>query len=277
MLLPGALLLCALTVYPLLLLLWMSFSTYQITAGGLQSAFAGLHNLETLAHDPGFLDSLKKTLAFVLGSVTLSFVLGLILAMLVHGGSTHPAIRTVLMLPMMVAPIAVGMIWRLIYNPEFGPLNRLLGVWGIAPVAWLAQPQLAMPSIILVDVWQWTAFNYLLLLAGLQTLPHEPFEAARVDGASEWQTFRYVTLPLLLPTIVLVLLFRTMDSFKAFDKLIVLTAGGPGTATEVLSLYIYKVSFRYWQLGYGALLALVAVLIIVVIARGYERGIHAVA
>ncbi len=272
MIIPLLILLGTLTIYPVIYLVKMSFYSYEVTGRGviLRYIFGG--NFKKLAKDLNFWISLKNTLIFVTGSVSLEFFLGLCLALLVRELRKGVSfIRAVLMFPMMIAPVAVGLIWKLMYNTEFGIINTIISKICFQRQAWLAEPNLAMLSVIVTDVWQWTPFIYLVLLAGLHSIPEEPYEAALVDGATYWQTFRYITVPLLKPTIFIALLFRSIGAFRAFDKFILLTGGGPGNVTEIVSLYIYKVSFRYWQLGYGSLLALTVILFIVMYSQSYQR------
>jgi multiple sugar transport system permease protein len=172
-------------------------------------------------------------------------------------------IRVGILAPMLLPPVVAAVIWRLIYNPEFGVLNGMLRQLGFhtANLAWTSGRLTAMPSVILVDVWEWTPFLFLLLTAGLQAIPPEPIEAARVDGAGYWRILRDVTLPLLKPTILLALLLRLMDLLRIFDQVFILTQGGPGSATETMSLYIYRTAFRFSNFGYAAAMSFVGLVI----------------
>lgn len=265
MMVPLLIILISLSIYPFISLIQMSFSSFSLEKG---FQFTGLKNFAMFWGDSRAWDSIVKTFIYVFASVNLEFFIGLGLALIVKG-KYRSAIRTILIIPMLVAPVAVGLIWRLIYDPSFGVLNSLLQRIGIQGGSWLADPKIAMAAIIVVEVWQFTPFVFLILLAGMESLPSEVYEAARVDGASPWQAFRYLTLPLLSPIILIALLFRTAECFKSFDKLWVMTAGGPGTATEIITMYIYRVSFRWSQLGYGALLALIMVIFIVIYNLSY--------
>lgn len=259
MLSPLLVLLTALIIYPLIQLFVMAFDDGQIVA-----------HFSRLTQDSNFWNSVKVTLWFVILSVGIELIVGTTLAIMVSDVQST-ILRAVLLLPMMVAPAAVGLIWRIIFQPMFGVLNMGLAALALPPLGWLADPDLALLSVVLVDVWQWTPFVYLILLSGLQSMPKDPFEAAVIDGASGWQTIRYITLPLLMPSIYIAVLFRTLDAFKALDKFVTLTSGGPGNATEVLSLYIYKVSFRFLDLSYGALLAIGAAIIVILFTQIYSR------
>jgi multiple sugar transport system permease protein len=208
-------------------------------------------------------------------AISLEFILGIGLALLLDRDLFGKGlIRSLVLLPMMCTNVVIGLTWRLLLNYQFGIVNYYLGVLGIAPVEWLSNPSLARPSIILVDVWNTTSFVALMILAGLQAMPEEPFEAARIDGASAWQTFRYLTLPLLRPTILVVLLWRVIDTFRIFDVVYLLTAGGPARATETVSLYVYRNGFQLFNLGYASAASYVMILIMLVIAAILSRLIQ---
>jgi multiple sugar transport system permease protein len=179
--------------------------------------------------------------------------------------------RSIMLIPMMITPVVVGLMWKYILNPQNGIVNYILGLLGIPGPVWLGDPKPALPAVMIVDVWQWTPFVFLILLSGLVSLPKEYFEAARVDGAGPLQTLRYVTLPLMIPFILVALLIRFIDAFKVFDTIFILTKGGPANATEVLSVYTYKVGLNFFNLGYAATLSYVMLIIITVIAQQFLR------
>ena len=185
--------------------------------------------------------------------------------------------RTSLLVPMMLPSVVVGVVWRLMLNPDFGAINGTLRRIGLntASLTWTASPKLAMLSVIAVDVWQWTPFVFLVLLAGLQAIPEEPYEAALIDGSSPRQTFWHVTLPLLKPSILIVLLLRTMDLLRVFDQIFILTEGGPGFATETISLYIYRTAFRFFDFGYAAAMSFVLLALTNVISVIYIKFLQA--
>jgi multiple sugar transport system permease protein len=259
------LVLAALSIYPLLYLVKVSLT--------------GAHGF-TLAHyarlfqDRLFTVAAAQTLLYALAALTLEFFLGLALALLVdslaHG---RALVRVSLLAPMLLPPVVAAVIWRLIYNPEFGVLNGMLRQFGFhtANLTWASGRTSAMLSVILVDVWQWTPFMFLLLTAGLQAIPSEPLEAARVDGAGYCRTLRDVILPLLKPTILLALLLRSMDLLRIFDQIFILTQGGPGSATETVSLYIYRTAFRFSNFGYAAAMSFVGLVITTLAARSLMR------
>jgi multiple sugar transport system permease protein len=260
---PAVLLLLCLTLYPLLSILRMAFSSIDFAQGQFLWTFTGLQNWRTFLEDWLFRIALKNTLMFVIAAVTAELLLGLALALLACQLQLGKGMyRTIMVLPILVPAVAIGCMWRLMYNYDFGIFNQVLVALNIRGQAWLADPKLAMASVILVDIWHWVPFVFLILLASLEALPVETLEAADVDGANGWQRLRYVILPMIGPTLSVVVMFRTIFAFKVFDEIFLLTSGGPGTTTEVVSLYIYKVFFAENRLGYGALLAILTILTI---------------
>lgn len=253
---PAIIVLIALTAFPTVYMFVAAFVKFDASAP-LNSKFAGIDNFLRLFTDDKFHNALINTAVFSIVAVTLEFVLGLAFALLVDTYIRRANfIKTLLILPMMMPTIVVAITWKLMYQPQFGVINDLLGRIGIPPLLWAASAKTAMPSIILIDIWEWTPFVFLMCLAGLASLPQEPFEAAELDGASAFQKFRDLTLPFLKPVIVVTLLLRIMDAFRLFDQVYVLTLGGPAGATETLSFYLYKVTFRFFDIGYAAAISL---------------------
>jgi multiple sugar transport system permease protein len=204
--------------------------------------------------------------------VSLQFAFGLGLANLFNKEiKGEGVIRSAMVLPMVIPSILVGLIWLFMYKRDFGIINYMLGLLNIQPIAWLSTSMNSMAAIIIADVWQWTPFMFLLLLAGLRSLPTEQYESARVDGASSWQIFRYITLPLLRPVITIALVIRSMDAFREFDKIFQLTGGGPGVATETISLFIYRNGFRYFNMGYASAISYLTLIIIIIFSTLYIR------
>src|SRR5215813_6116315 len=270
LLLPTIAVLIALTIYPLIFAIKISFQT--------ESGTLTFSNFTRLFSDQFFLSALAHTFVYAAIALTIEFLLGLALAMLLHGAIRgRNLFRALLLVPLMLPPVVVGVIWRLMLNSNFGALNGTLKRFGFNTDAltWTASPKLAMASVIIADVWQWTPFMFLILLAGLQAIPQEPYEAALVDGSTPWQTFRYVTLPLLKPAILIALLLRTMDLLRVFDHIFILTEGGPGFATETVSLYIYRTAFRFANFGYAAAMSFVLLLLTNLISVTYIRMLRA--
>ncbi len=265
---PAVLVLLSLVIFPMLFSLTLSFHDWNAIRAK-DWKWAGLNNYKTiLFEDPYFRTSAKVTVLYLLGTVPTQFVLGLIVALLLNQitGKIIGFLRTTLIIPTIMTPVVVGLIWRLMYNPDMGMLNYFLTSFGFSPVNWTGMPGTALPSVMMADIWEWTPFMALIMLAGLQALPQEPFEAARVDGASFWQSFRYITLPFLAPTMLVALLIRLMDAFKTFDLVFVLTQGGPGMSTEILNYYTYRYGFKFFHLGYASALSWLLVVAVTIIS-----------
>lgn len=278
LLVPSVILLFVILLGPFLYMVWTGFTDLHYALPNRDGAFVGFANFRRLMQDdPIFWHSFWLTMKFVFGVVLVEFMLGLGLALLLfHYIKQHRFILTLLLVPMMLAPIAVGLIWKLLLSGDFGMLTYYLRYFGLADqqTSILGNPSLVMPAIMLIDVWQWTPFVTLVILAGLLSLPKEPFEAAIMDGARPLQIFRDVTLPLLRPIIALVLLLRGIDAFKEFDKVFILTGGGPGISTEMLSIYTYRINFRDWDLGYGAVCAFMVYLVVLIMCSVFYKAVY---
>ncbi|MCR9236667.1 MAG: sugar ABC transporter permease [Alphaproteobacteria bacterium] len=261
--LPLALVLSAVMLYPVAFSAWISLHDYRLTRLN-DVRWVGLDNYTFIATDPGFLNAMGNTITFVIGAVTLELILGLGLAILLQRlVRFQNFIRSTLLAPMFITPIAVGLMFRFLLNSELGVISHYLGEIGIS-IDWFG-PQLALFSIILIDVWQWTPFMVLMFLAGLESLPKAPFEAARIDGASAWLTFRSVTLPMLRPVITVAIIIRALDAFKVFEYVFAITRGGPGDATETIMYYIYQAGFRFFRMGEAAAAAFLLIVVILVL------------
>ena len=238
-----------------------------------QKTWVGLKNYIHVLSDPAFLQMvLPNTFGFMFASVISSLVLGLMVALLLNRKFTGRwLVQTVVLLPLMVAPVIAAIMIRWMFNDQFGVVNAVLDVFGIAPVAWLTNRWTAFLAILLTDIWLWTPWFALLLLAGLQSLPSEPFEAAKIDGASVWRTFRFITLPMLRPVMVVCIVIRAIDAFRTFDTVWTISGGGPARSTEVFSIYAYVESFQFLNLGRGSAAAVIGAVIIVVFAMGLYR------
>jgi multiple sugar transport system permease protein len=262
--LPSILVLLALSIYPMIY--------------AVRLAFGDPRNFTRLAGDRVFGMAALQTVVFTLVALTAEFVLGLALAVLIDSlARGRSFFRAGLLVPMLLPPVVAAVAWRLIFNPQFGLLNGTLRRMGLntAALTWTNGQNSALLSVIIVDIWEWTPFLFLLLSAGLQAIPPEPVEAARIDGAGPWRIFRDVTLPLLKPTILLALLLRAMDLVRIFDQIFILTQGGPGTATETVSLYIYRTAFRFSNFGYAAAMSFVLLAATMLFSRGLMRAMRA--
>lgn len=226
--------------------------------------FVGLDNFSRALGNGQLYEAVKQTGLYAALVLPTEILLGLGLALLVHRTVRSAAIRAAIyvaaMIPIVIPQIAIGVVFRLVYAPDYGILNVLLGDTGHDQILWLSSPPLAMLSVASVDIWQWTPFVYLIMFAGLQTVPSESVEAAQVDGATPWTQFRHIELHYLRPLLLLVLFFRIADVLRVFDHVYVLTGGGPGTTTEFLSLYLYRVAFRFSDLGQASALAVVVMI-----------------
>jgi multiple sugar transport system permease protein len=261
--LPAVVSIGLLIIFPLAFNLYMSLQTWFVSSA-TPPKYVGLRNfVEIFGKDARFWNSMRITVEFTVITVLLELVLGLAIAVYFHRDfHGRGVVRTVMLLPMVSTPVAVALIWVIMFNPSLGILNHLLSLVGVKPLLWLGHPRTALPSLIFMDIWKWTPFMVLILHAGLQSLPLTPFEAALIDGASRWQLFRYITLPLLRPTVAVALIFRTMDSLKTFDTIYVMTEGGPNNASEVLNIYVFQTGFKYFHIGYASALAVILIIFV---------------
>lgn len=238
-------------------------SLFEWFAAGPAPKFVGIQNYLELFRDPRFLNALLNTIIYTVAAVWIEVVLGIAFALLLHQKFFgRGAVRTVFLLPMVATPVAISLVWLLMFDPSSGVLNYFLISLGLKPSLWVNSASLAIPALILVDVWQWTPLVMLIVLGGLTSLPPEPFEAASIDGASALQKFVYLTLPMLRPYIVVAALFRGIDAIKTFDTIFVITKGGPAFASETLNLYIYSNAFDYLHIGYSSAMLVVFFIIV---------------
>jgi multiple sugar transport system permease protein len=260
---PALAMMVGLALLPLVNLAAMSFFDVTWADGRAHWSFVGLAHYVALPGDPLFRAGLVNTTVFAIVAVSGQMALGLLLALLC-GRVTRGQIayRTVFILPILLPGIVIGAMWKLIYNYDFGLITQILAPLGLEPIDWLGEPTLALVSVIIVDIWHWTPFCFLLLLAVLQSLPQDVFEAAKVDGVTAWQEFRHVILPMMWPSIVVTFAFRLVLAFKVFDEVYLLTGGGPGTATEVASFTIYQRFFTEDRVGPGSALAVAFICVV---------------
>lgn len=269
---PAAILVLLLSVFPFVFSLGMTLTNWNLLYPGVQ--FIGLENWARLFDDDTLRVAFRNTIFFTVTATIIEYALGLFLALMVLQVSVGQRFfRVLFLLPMMISPAAVGyIIGRMLFSETQGPVNFLLHKVGLPFVPWISNPQVAPWTIVLTDVWQWTSFMFILLLAGLQALPTEPFEAARVDGASRWQMFWQITFPLLLPVSVTAVLIRSLELFKLIDLVRVITAGGPGTATQTVTLYVYDLALTRGDMGYGATVSYALLILVIVVATLYLNG-----
>jgi len=261
---PAVVVVTAVIAFPWLFTLWMSLQEWRV---GSARSFVGLDNYARLLSDPRLLDALWHTLVYTALAVVLPLLFGLVAALAFHRRfPLRGLVRGIFILPMMATPVAIALIWTMMFHPQLGVLNYLLSLVGIPPQAWVFDPRTVIPSLVLVETWHWTPLVMLIVLGGLAALPTEPYESALIDGATRWQTFRYLTLPMVAPFLMVAAIIRTIDALKAFDIIYAITQGGPGTASETINIYLYSVAFAYYDIGYGSAIAVVFFALIVALS-----------
>jgi len=274
-LMPAVLLILALSIFPLVFSLVLAFMSWDLSRleGGVR--FIGLKNFATLVSDPRFWNTARVTVFFVVGSVGLQYLLGLGLALLLNQEIYFRRFfRVAFLVPMMLTPAAVGYVGRMLFNESMGPINDIIQHLGGPLIPWLSNSRLALPSLILLDTWEWVPFMTIVLLAGLQSLPPEVFECARVDGANEWKIFSNITLPMLAPVSITVILIRALEAFKLFDIVMVMTGGGPGTATETVTMYAYTVGMKNGNLGYASAIAYSLLIMVIIFSTIFLNSLR---
>jgi multiple sugar transport system permease protein len=246
-----------LMIFPLGYLLYMSFHDW-LLIGGKGPQFISLQNYIALFQDERFMSSLSRTGIFIILGLVIQVPLGLAIAVLFNEHFPGRGImRTLLLLPMVATPVAMALIWVIMMDPSSGVLNYFLSWFGIRSIAWLSDINVVIPALVLVDTWQWTPMVALICLAGLSALPIEPFEAAMIDGASVWQRFWKLTLPMIWPILLVAILFRFIDLLKVIEHIYVMTRGGPGFASETINLYNFLMGLFYYRVGYGSSISVV--------------------
>lgn len=252
---PTLILVGVVTIYPFVYSFYISFYDVQLI-NIREMPFIGFGNYIKLLNDQAFHRSMVRSLLYVAGSVTGSFILGFALALLLdRDGRGTVILRSLIIVPMVVTPVSIGLTWRMMYSNQIGIINYILGLVGVPQPLWIQSIDSALVSVMLVDIWQWSPFMFLILLAGLRSLPVSPWESARVDGANAYQRFIYLTLPMMKPVIVVALILRTVDAMRIFDQVFVMTRGGPAQATDLFSLFLYRVGFKHSHISYAAALS----------------------
>ena len=260
--LPAMVVIGAVIIFPWLFTLWMSVFDWKI---GTVAHFVGVDNYVKLATNQRFIESIVHTFYFTALAVVLPLILGTAAALVFHRQFPFRGVlRAVFTMPMMATPVAIALVWTMMFHPQQGVLNYLLSLVGIPPLLWVYSPALVIPSLVLVEIWHWTPLVMLIVLGGLASLPTEPYESARLDGASEWQLFRFITFPLVAPFLVVAAVIRTIDALKAFDTIYVISSGGPGTASETINLYLYLQAFAFYNIGNAS--AVVVVFFVLILA-----------
>jgi multiple sugar transport system permease protein len=267
--LPAVVFIIVMMVFPVVYTIVLSFSNWNLTAGS-GFAWAGLRSYVRIFAEPRFLDAVKRTFAFTGLAVAVETVIGVALALILNRTFAGKGlVKLLLLLPLVATPVAVGIVWNLFYDPNIGLANFILSRLGIPKIEWVYAARTVLPSLVLVDIWQWTPMITLLALAGLASLSTEPYESARVDGASESQVLFHITLPMLMPTILTAMILRSIDALKTFDIIYAMSGGGPGYASETLNIMAFKYSFEYFKMGQAS----VILVVLFIIVLGFSVGI----
>jgi multiple sugar transport system permease protein len=261
---PAVVVVGAVIIFPWMFTVWMSAFDWKI---GSVAHFVGFDNYVNLATNQRFLEAIGHTFYFTVLAVVLPLILGTIAALIFHREFRwRGVLRAVFTMPMMATPVAIALVWTMMFHPQQGVLNYLLSLVGLPPSLWVYSPTLVIPSLVLVEIWHWTPLVMLIVLGGLAALPTEPYESARLDGATEWQLFRFITLPLVAPFLIVAAVIRTIDAVKAFDTIYVISQGGPGTASETINLYLYLQAFAFYNVGNASAVVVVFFGIILALA-----------
>ena len=268
MILPSALTILLIIIFPLAYTLWMAVHEYSMGANAAPR-FVGLANYLQSFKDQRFLEAIPRTFVFTFLGVVGPTLIGTAAALaFARNFPGRGVLRTIFSLPMMATPVSIALIWQMMFHPQLGILNYLLSLLGIPPQPWIFSMKSVIPTLAIVETWQWTPFVMLIVLGGLSALPTEPYEAALIDGASRLQTIRYVTIPLVWPYIMIAVLLRSIDALKAFDIIYVMTQGGPGTASETLNIYLYLQAFAFYNIGFSSAVVVVYFVILLAMSIG---------
>ncbi len=261
--LPAGVVVAAVILFPWVFTLYMSVQDFHV---GGSSRFAGADNYLRMFGDERFGWAVVRTFYFTALSVVLPLILGVAAAVCFHREFRGRGIaRTIFIMPMMATPVAIALVWTMMFHPQLGVLNYLLTSVGLPPSEWVYSPNTVIPTLAMVETWQWTPLVMLIVLGGLASLPTDPYEAAVLDGASGWQVFRHVTLPLVWPFVMVAAVIRGVDALKAFDTIFVISNGGPGTASETLNILLYLQAFSFYDIGYASAVVVVFFALILVV------------
>ena len=266
---PALVVVLAVIVFPWVFTIWMSLNEWKV---GSPTTFVGLANYLRLPQDPRFVEAVGHTLVYTALSVLLPLIFGTFAAVVFHANfAGRGLMRGIFIMPMMATPVAIALVWTMMFHPQLGVLNYLLSLVGIPPQLWVFHPSTVIPSLVLVETWQWTPLVMLIVLGGIAAIPTEPYESAQIDGANLWQMFRYITLPLIMPFLFIAAMIRMIDAVKSFDIIFAITQGGPGSASETINLYLYSVAFVYYDVGYASAIVVVFFALIVALAGALLR------
>lgn len=258
---PAVVVIVAVIIFPWVFTVFMSLHDWQAAS---PRRWVGLDNYANLLGDERFRAAIGRTFVYTALAVVLPTLIGIAAAVVFHQEFPFRGVlRSIYILPMVATPVAIALVWTMMFHPQLGVLNYLLTRVGLPPSLWVYSPRTVIPSLVLVETWQWTPLVMLIVLGGLATLPSEPLESAVVDGASGWQVFRDITLPLIVPFIMVAVVLRTIDALKAFDTIFTITQGGPGTASETINIYLYLQAFSFFRIGHASAVVMVFFVIIV--------------
>jgi len=261
---PAAAIVLLVILFPWIFTLFMSLHDWKVTGA---TPFVGLANYAKMLQDERFQWAIVRTIWFTAATVIAPVVLGVWAAVCFASQFKFRGLaRTLFVLPMMATPVAIALVWTMMFHPQLGVLNYLLTSVGLPPSSWVYDSSTVIPTLVMVETWQWTPLVMLIVLGGIASLPQEPYEAAVLDGASAWQMFRHITLPLAWPFIMVAAVIRLIDALKTFDTIYVITLGGPGTSSETLNILLYQTAFAYYDLGYGSAIVVVFFLLILLIS-----------
>ncbi len=269
--LPAVVFIGLLMVFPILYTLYLSFTNWNLTSG-MEASFVGLNSYLRVFFEPRFLRAVGRTFSFTVSAVAIEVVLGVAIALILNRAFVGRSLaKLLLLLPLVATPVAVGIVFNLFYDPTIGLLNFALDAIGLPQGRWVSSENTVIASLVLVDVWQWTPMITLIVLAGLAGLSEEPVEAARLDGASEWQILRYVTIPMVMPVILTAMILRLIDALKTFDIIFAMTGGGPGYASETLNIMGFKYSFEYFRMGQSSVILVALFLVVLLCSLGIMK------
>lgn len=269
--LPAIIFVALLMIFPVLYTLFLSFTNWNLTSG-MPMSFNGIGSYVRVLSEPRFLHAVGRTFSFTIFAVLIEGFLGVVIALILNRAFVGKSVaKLILLLPLVATPVAVGIVFNLFYDPTIGLANFVLKSLGLPQGEWISNSRTVIPSLILVDVWQWTPMITLIVLAGLAGLSEEPVEAARVDGASEWQILRHVTIPMVMPVILTAVILRLIDALKTFDIIYAMTGGGPGYASETLNIMGFKYSFEYFRMGQSSVILVVLFLIVFLCSLGIMK------
>jgi multiple sugar transport system permease protein len=273
---PTLIILFAIGIYPFLYSLWIAGHNVILSKPYIPRFFVGLYQYQVLVQDPEFWQALGKTLLFTIEAVVIEFWLGLGLALLFQRQLRGTSImRVFILIPMILPPLVAALIWRYMFYPGAGLVTYYVGgitrAFGFGEIPFLSNPSVAFQTLVFVDVWEWTPFMFLMLSAGLASIPRQPYEAAEIDGANAWRVFWTITMPLLRPAILIAVIIRTMDAFRTYELIVIMTRGGPGSATTTLNVFLTKTGLEFFDASKAAALSLIMMMIIIVMSFVFIR------